>query len=194
MNIKLITTGDPRIDEAFRSLTTIIASQQDQILRLESIANKNRTDIGNKLTESRNIKITSEGGLAILLKNKTGGNSVKGYVVGVYSSTAIDKSVRLIQQNIPDPIGVFYESGIPDGNDAWVVVSGIADVYFIGTTVRGYLARGFVTSDAGFVAGQALSEAVPTSPFATDKHFYEIGHIIESRSGAGLAKVVLHFN
>ena len=49
-------------------------------------------------------------------------------------------------------------------------------------------------SDTGEISGQALNEAVPTSPFATDKHFCEIGHVLETRTGAGLAKVNLHFN
>ena len=75
-----------------------------------------------------------------------------------------------------------------------MVVSGIADVYFVGNTTRGYLARTFITGDAGYVTGQALSEAVPTAPFSTDKHFCEIGHILSSRTGAGLARVNLHFN
>jgi len=45
-----------------------------------------------------------------------------------------------------------------------------------------------------YIDGQAKSEAVPTSPFATDKHFSEIGHVLESRTGEGLAKVYLDFN
>ncbi|KKL90587.1 hypothetical protein LCGC14_1903210 [marine sediment metagenome] len=35
---------------------------------------------------------------------------------------------------------------------------------------------------------------IPTSQFATDKHFMEIGHILENTGGAGLARTVLHFN
>lgn len=194
MNIKLISTGNPKLDEAFRNLTSIISSQQRFIDKHETLINSIKVSLGNKLTESRNVKITSEGGLAILLKNMTGADSVKGYVLSVYSATAVNNAVRLITQDVPDAIGAFYESGIPNGNDAWVVVSGIADVYFTGTTVRGYLARGFVAADAGFVAGQATSEAFPVAPFASDKHFYEIGHVLESRTGAGLAKTVLHFN
>jgi hypothetical protein len=138
------------------------------------------------------LKLTSEGGVAVKLTNKTGGASVKGELVR--SNSGQNNSVIKVAQNIPDTIGVFYESGIADGAEAWVVVSGIADVYFVGNTTRGYLARSFVTADAGYVIGRALSEAVPSSPFATDKHFCEIGHILESRTGAGLAKVVLHFN
>lgn len=138
------------------------------------------------------VRLNPEGGLMVRLINKTGAASIKGYVVSNSSATA--NAVELIVKGEPDPVGVFYESGIADGQEAWVVVSGIADVYFIGSTTLGHLARGFVAGDAGYVAGQAMSEAIPSAPFATDKHFYELGHCLESRTGAGLAKVVLHFN
>lgn len=137
------------------------------------------------------IKFTPEGGLAIKLINKTGAPSVKGNVVTPGGATS---SVELVPIDVPNAIGVFYESGIADGSSAWVVVSGIADVYFIGNTTIGQLARTGLTADAGEVAGQAIAEAFPVPPFATDKHFCEVGHILESRVGAGLAKVVLHFN
>jgi hypothetical protein len=58
----------------------------------------------------------------------------------------------------------------------------------------GYLARTGLAADTGEVAGQALSEALPESPFTDAKHFCEIGHCLESRTGAGLALVNLHFN
>lgn len=139
--------------------------------------------------------MTVDGGIAVKLTNKTGGASVKGEVVTVYDNSAIDNAVEKIVVDVPNPIGVFYESGVADGAEAWVVVSGIADVYFVGNATRGHLARGFLTADGGsYVAGQALSEAVPSTPFASDKHFYEIGHVLASRTGAGLAKCVLHFN
>ena len=142
--------------------------------------------------ETSKIKFTAEGGLCILLTNKTGANTVKGNVV--HSSLVYDNSVVLTPQNVPDSVGVFYENGIADGAEAWVVVSGIADVYFIGTTLTGQLARTFVTADGDYILGQAKAEDLPTSPFSVDKHFCEIGHILESRTGAGLAKCVLHFN
>lgn len=139
-------------------------------------------------------KLNADGGLMIKLINKTGAATVKGEVVCPYSATAVNNAVKKILVDEPDPIGAFYESGIADGSEAWVVVSGIADVYFVGDAVRGHFARGFITGEASYVTGRVLSEAVPTSPFATDKHFYEIGHVLESRTGAGLAKCVLHFN
>lgn len=139
------------------------------------------------------IKFTPEGGLAVRMINKTGAASVKGYLVD--QSTTTDLAVQLIVKDVPDVFGAIYDSGIADGEYVWVVIAGIADVYYIGNTTRKYLCRGFLTADgAGYVAGQALAEAVPTSPFSSDKHFYEIGHVLEARTGAGLAKTMLHFN
>jgi hypothetical protein len=136
--------------------------------------------------------MNADGGFMVKLTNKTGANSVKGEVVrtSLTQNNAVSKAV----DGYPDAIGVFYESGVADGQEAWVVISGIADVYFVGSTTRGQLARTFVAGEAGYVIGQATSEPVPTSPFASDKHFCEIGHILESRTGAGLAKCILHFN
>jgi hypothetical protein len=138
------------------------------------------------------MKFTADGGLAILLVNKTGAASIKGYCVTA-ASTGTDH-VDVVPIGVPNPIGVFLDSGVPDGQNAWVVVSGRAYVYFWDSTVRGYLARTGIAADTGEVAGQALSEAIPTSPFDVDKHFCEIGHCLETRTGAGLALVDLHFN
>ena len=142
---------------------------------------------------NENVKFTQEGGLAVLLTNKTGAASVKGTVVEPSSTT--DKAVAKIVKDEPDPLGVVYSHGVPDGKKIWVVVAGLADVYFIGNATRGHLARGFLTADgASYVTGQALSEALPAAPFTDAKHFYEIGHVLQSRTGAGLARCVLHFN
>ena len=146
----------------------------------------------NPASREQKARFTPSGGFAVKLTNKTGGNSVKGEIVRVNSGA--NNSVTKTIDTAPDCVGAFYESGIADGAEAWVVVSGIADVYFIGNTTRGNFARTFVASEAGYVTGQAIAEAVPSAPFATDKHFCEIGHVLETRTGAGLAKCVLHFN
>lgn len=135
---------------------------------------------------------TPEGGKAVRMTNRTGAASVKGYLVS--ASPDYDNSVRLTQISTPDCIGVCYEDGVPDGAEMWVVVSGLADVYFVGSATRGHYARMGFTEDTGEVIGQAISEAVPSAPFTTDKHFAEIGHVLASRTGAGLTKCVLHFN
>lgn len=132
--------------------------------------------------------ITENGGIAV--KMTAGENLVKGDMVDIHN----DGKVYKIIKDVPDVIGCVY-TAVSANAEVWIIVSGIAEVYFVGNTTAGDLARGFLTADgASYVTGQALSEALPTSPFASDKHFYEIGHVLETRVGAGLAKVVLHFN
>jgi hypothetical protein len=138
------------------------------------------------------VTVTPEGGLAAPFINDTGAPSVKGTLVR--NSTA-ELGVSRIVVDIPNVIGAIYDDGIPDGEPVRVVVAGIAECLFIGNTLAGQFARGFLTADgAGYISGYGLAEAFPTSPFASDKHFYEFGHILTSRVGAGLAKVNLHFN
>ena len=142
------------------------------------------------LTKYANSKvaITEVGGIAVKLT--AGEDLIKGNIVHVTGESTVSKNVV----NIPDPIGVVYQDAL-SGADVWVVIHGIAEVYFATDTGAGHLARGFLTTDGGsYVAGQALSEAFPAAPFASDKHFYEIGHVLETRVGAGLAKVALHYN
>lgn len=138
------------------------------------------------------IAVTDDGGLAIKLTNKTGAASIKGYIVT--PDLSVDNAVRLATIDGANGTGVFIESDIADGDEAWVVVAGIADVYYSNAPTRGYLARTGLTADTGEVAGQAISEAYPVSPFTTDKHFCEIGHCLETKAEAGLAKTILHFN
>lgn len=136
--------------------------------------------------------ITPIGGLFVRLINKTGAPSQKGCTVSL--SSAGDNFFIKTVVGIPDCIGAVYDDGIADGNLCRVVISGIADVLFVGNTTSGNLARTFIATDPTADAGKALSEAVPSPPFATDKHFCEIGHVLDSRVGAGLARVNLHFN
>lgn len=141
---------------------------------------------------STKVKITPEGGVAVQYINGTGAPTVKGSTVHLISPW----TVGLTEINVPDCIGVFYEEGVPNGQKTWVVIYGIADVLFVNQATAGYLVRTFVTADgAKGQAGKAYSENVPTSPFASDKHFAEIGHIIETNSGPNqLAKCNLHMN
>lgn len=137
-------------------------------------------------------KFTPLGGIASKFINKTGSASVKGCVVT--ASSSVDNAVALAGVDQANAIGVFLDSGVADGDEAWVAWGGVAEVYFSGSATRGHMARLGVASDTGEQNGQAVSEIYPTSPFATDKHFAEIGHVLASRTGAGLAKVILHFN
>lgn len=58
----------------------------------------------------------------------------------------------------------------------------------------GYIARMSVTADDYDAEGVATSEALPESPFVTDKHFQEVGYVIEAIEGVGLVKTVIYFN
>lgn len=137
---------------------------------------------------NKTVMITDIGGIAV--KYTAGENLTAGDVVRVTGVNTVSKIVV----NVPDPIGVVYATGL-SGAEVLVVITGVANVYFIGNTTAGQFARGFLTADGGsYVTGQAICEAVPTAPFASDKHFYEIGHVLETRVGAGLAKVNIHFN
>jgi hypothetical protein len=138
------------------------------------------------------VKFTPYGGVAVQMLNRTGSTTVKGTLVTTHAT--YDNAVTICSVDVPNCIGVFLETGGADDTMAWVVISGMAEVYFSGSATRGHMARVGVSQDIGEVNGQAISEAVPTSPFATDKHFAEIGHVAQSRTGAGLARVVLHFN
>lgn len=142
-----------------------------------------------KLNEK--VAVTPDGGLAILMINKTGAASIKGYVVE--PDSVVDGAVDLVSDGDIDPIGVIYNAGVADGSQVWVVVSGIAHVYYGTAVTRATFSRVAISGDS-VASGQAVNEALPTPPFATDKHFQEIGHPIESIGSPGLALTVLHFN
>jgi len=136
------------------------------------------------------IKLTEIGGYAVKLTNKTGANTVAGQLVK--ADTATDDAVILAAAGDVECFGVFLDAGIADGSEAWVVVSGIADVAFDDNVAA---VRGDWVS-TGVLAGYA---ATANSPAAAPTHFEEIGHCIESVAAAGggthiLARCILHFN
>lgn len=197
MAFRRLTSGDSvHRQGAFKEvLNVMLAELYSLVAGLTSSLGSLTTTVGGLTTsvnELATVKHTPIGGIAVQMVNGTGAPTVKGYLVTPSSSANF--AVSLTAVDVPNCIGVFLDSGVADGQPAWVVISGIADVYFSGSSTRGHMARIGVASDTGEQAGQAISEAVPTSPFATDKHFGEIGHVAESRTGAGLARVVLHFN
>ncbi len=130
------------------------------------------------------MKLTAIGGYAILLTNKTGSNTVAGQLIK--PDTATDDAFIIIAANDQEIIGIVLDTGIADGQEAWVVISGIADVLMdTGGSVRGDRIISSATAGSGDVWN--VGGAVAT-------HFQEIGHSIETRIGVGLARCVLHFN
>ena len=132
-----------------------------------------------------NALITSIGGFAISLINRTGHNSVKGEVVE--SSSTVDLEVNLESIGGVDPIGVIYNAGISEGSSIWVVVAGIVEVFY---DANGAINNGWVeTSNA--TAGRADGSAA--TPAASPQHFEEIGHALEDATANTLGKMNLHF-
>ena len=129
---------------------------------------------------------TAIGGSAVKLTNKTGGNTVAGQLVAPYSATAVDDAFKIAAANSDEVFGIVLDAGIADGSEAWIVVSGIADVLMdAGGSARGD--RIISSATAGSADVWNVGGAVAT-------HFLEIGHCIETRAGAGLARCILHFN
>lgn len=130
-------------------------------------------------------KITALGGMAILLTNTTGNPTVKGQVVEVDSTT--DDAVIVAVSDSDAPIGVFLDAGVADDAEAWVVVSGRADV---------------LADDVGFTRGDRLiasGNVVGTAEAwnvggAVATHTQEIGHAIETAAANVLGRCILHFN
>ena len=75
----------------------------------------------NYYEKSSNLLITSDGGLAIKLVNKTGGTSVVGSVLAL--STSYNDAVVLADASTP-VIGIMSSVGVEDGRYVWVTVFG----------------------------------------------------------------------
>jgi hypothetical protein len=146
--------------------------------------------------QNPNIKFTSIGGLAILITNKTGANSVKGKVLRL--SKSFDYAVDIIPISGVDPIGVFLDDGVPDGNKAWIVIHGMADVAMKNNTATTHGNWLKVSDEAGYA--DATLTAPPGGGIPEiDEHFLEMGHCMQSVAAGGegthiLARCVLHYN
>ena len=180
-NDDLMQWDDPSTKWEPKSIAEVIAGQ--------NIAPGNVESTG-EVSANAKSKMTSEGGFAVRLTNKTGVASVKGQLVA--ADTTTNDAVALTGVSDTECFGVFYESGIADGSEVWVIIAGIADVLFEdnhGPTRGDWVSTG---SEAGYAFSQASPAAAPT-------HFEEIGHCIETvaAGGAGThvaARCILHFN
>lgn len=136
--------------------------------------------------------LTPDGGIAVRVINGTGANSVKGTILE--PSSVLDRAVKLVDIDDFDPIGIMYSNNVPDGDEVLIIISGIAYVLYSTAVTRATFSRCPNSGDGSATAGYAINEALPTPPFATDDHFREIGHPIESRGTPGLALTAIHFN
>jgi len=137
------------------------------------------------------VALSPEGGVLVKLTNRTGATSVKGSVLSL--STAYDSAVTLQIEEF-DAAGIMYDSGVADGAECWVVVSGVADVLLKEGTAatRGSWSRCADTD------GRAVVTTPPSGlgTVALSDHFKEVGHCLETKAAGTnvLAKLVIHFN
>jgi hypothetical protein len=133
-----------------------------------------------------NSGFTSDGGYYETFVNNTG-TSVKGTIV--CASASVYNAVDIAPADAAYAIGVIYESGITNGNQVKVVVSGKAQVLLKNTLAStfGYWCG---VSDTGGRMYQS-----PTVP-STTEYYREIGHSLESKTAGDdvLSLVQIHFN
>ena len=128
----------------------------------------------------------------VAVRMTAGENLTKGNIVASSRSadnTALKAGLTDGTANRDMPIGIVLHNAAI-GKSVLVIVSGKADVLNDGqhNVVCGDLA---ITSDT--TSGTALVSTNPEVP-ATANHWREVGHAIESRTGAGLFKAIIHFN
>ncbi|MFA5183159.1 MAG: capsid cement protein [Syntrophales bacterium] len=142
----------------------------------------------NSAINGPKFKVTSEGGYAVKLTNRTGSTVSKGMVVR--NSRTYDNAFEFCSASSIDAIGVVYDNSAADGSDSWVVFAGIADVMIKDGTAstRGYFLYSSDTTGRAF--------ANQPEPPNTTAHWQEMGHCLESKSSGTnvLAKCILHFN
>ena len=170
------------------------AAPADQTLRINANTHvAGEVEAGGAVPK---FKITALGGMAIKLTNNTGANTIQGQVVMV--DPAEDDAFILCAGNTDTDnaniaIGIVFESGVADEAEAWIVVSGIADVAM----------EDNVAAVRSFWIGASEAEDgyadVVDHPKNAPDHMHEIGHCIESVAAGGggthiLARCIIHFN
>ena len=133
---------------------------------------------------------TGEAGMQIRMTNMTGTTSNKGYLC--HPSTSTNSAFNYCIIDEPDITSIVYDE-VADGEECWVWIQGLCQVYYMNAVTREWMGRNRAGAEGG-EPGQGYGETKPTSPFDTDKHFQEVGHIQETTGGAGVALTVIHFN
>jgi hypothetical protein len=134
---------------------------------------------------------TGERGFLVKIINRTGHTSVKGEVIS--PSTTADKEA-ILQANEYDAFGVVQEAGIAEGSEMYVWVSGSTCQVLLKDTIAATRGEIALCADTN---GRAIGTTNPGSGLpATDTHFKEIGHVLESKVGGTnvLVLCTLHFN
>ncbi len=143
-------------------------------------------DVSGEVTVNAKAKITSIGGYAIKLTNEiaASGNTTKGALVEV--NAGFNNAFQNAGSASIAVIGITLDSGVANGEEAWIVVSGIAEVLADSS--------GFTRGDRLIASGTNAGAAEASNAPAVAVHFQEIGHALETAGAGVLGKVVPHFN
>lgn len=138
------------------------------------------------------VKINENGARMVQYINKTGANSIKGTLV--HPSITTENAVEA-QTSEFDTVGVFYEDGIADGELAWVIIDGTAEVLLEDLTDTAVGNWVYASAVDGRANG-SLAQPPGGTITALTNHFKEVGHSISNESAGTdvLAKIILHFN
>ena len=134
---------------------------------------------------------TNERGFLIKMINRTGHASVKGELVAPSQSTTREV---ILQASEYDTIGVVQEAGVAEGSEMWVWMTGSQCQCLLKDSTASTVGDIVLAADTD---GRAITIADPGSGLpATDTHFKECGHCLESKSADTnvLFLAVLHFN
>lgn len=148
--------------------------------------------VNNTWEELDSFKHTTEGGIAVKMTNLTGSASVKGTLVETNETTS---GGFKILSDLYDCVGVVYEDGIANGEECFVVITGIVEVLLKDTTAA-TTGNWVKASDVNGRADATLALPSGGTIGQLQEHFQEIGHCIETKASGTdvLAKIVLHFN
>jgi hypothetical protein len=121
----------------------------------------------------------------VLVSNWSGGTLSKGRVVS--PSTANDNSAVLSPTSDLMPMGIVF-ADFANGQEGWIVIAGYADVYFDNA---GAVARKDWVGVSTTTVGQCTAS---TGDPGAAAHWREVGHVMQARTGPGLARCIVHFN
>ena len=140
----------------------------------------------NLIIINNNSALTSEGGFAIKLSNKSGNLIKKGTLVSLSVLDAGGIVLTGQSNSSSSPVGVVYEDAA-NNSDCWIVVSGIA----------GVLMKNNQNSNAGdrICVSDVNGRVVPVSSNQSVDKVNTIGYCLESKSSGTdvLVKIVLKF-
>lgn len=143
----------------------------------------------NWFNSNGTIVATIDGGIAIKVKNDSGQDISKGYLVR--PSTTNTRGVVICSEDDYDVCGVVYNTTIVDGEWGYMVIAGFAYIYFNenGSTLRNY-ARMSKAADTGNTdTGKAQSDSINRVD-----SIRIVANVHETRLGEGLARCKLCIN